>query len=49
MNYAVVIGIDHYDKKPLSAAVSDAKGFAKYLFSKKLVSGSADTINKFKY
>jgi|JFJP01.1.fsa_nt_gi hypothetical protein len=49
MNYAVVIGIDHYEKKPLSAAVSDAKGFAKYLFSKNLVSGSTDTINKFKY
>ena len=37
MNYAVVIGIDHYDKKPLSAAVSDAKEFAGLLVEKKLV------------
>ncbi len=48
MNYAVVIGIDHYEKKPLAAAVSDAKEFAKYLFSKKLVPASDNTINKFK-
>lgn len=48
MNYAIIIGIDHYENKPLSAAVSDAKGFAKYLFSKKLVPATSDTINKFK-
>ncbi|MEC5166930.1 hypothetical protein RCH18_002679 [Flavobacterium sp. PL11] len=48
MNYAIIIGIDHYEKKPLSAAVSDAKGFARYLFSKKLVSASAATIEKFR-
>ena len=48
MNYAIIIGIDHYEKKPLSAAVSDAKGFARYLFSKKLVSASAMMIDKFK-
>jgi hypothetical protein len=37
MEYAIVIGIDHYDKKPLSGAVSDATAFAKFLADKKLV------------
>lgn len=34
MNYAIVIGIDHYEKKPLSGAVADAKAFADWLGTK---------------
>lgn len=34
MNYAIVIGIDHYEKKPLSGAVADAKAFANWLETK---------------
>ncbi|RUT72122.1 caspase family protein [Flavobacterium cupreum] len=34
MNYAIVIGIDHYEKKPLSGAVADAKAFADWLETK---------------
>lgn len=34
MNYAVVIGIDHYEKRPLSGAVADAKAFSEWLETK---------------
>jgi hypothetical protein len=44
MNYAVVIGIDHYETKPLAAAVSDAKDFAAWLINKKLVPDKPENI-----
>lgn len=42
MEYAIVIGIDHYDQRPLAGAVADADAFAKFLTEKKLVSDSAN-------
>src|SRR5690242_12562975 len=44
MNYAVIIGIDHYEKKPLSAAVSDAKDFAACLIEKNLVPDTTENL-----
>lgn len=37
MNYAIVIGINHYQKRPLKGAVNDAKDFAKWLEESKQV------------
>lgn len=37
MNYAVVIGIDFYENKPLSAGVRDAVNFSEFLKKKNLV------------
>ncbi|MCL6460451.1 MAG: caspase family protein [Flavobacterium micromati] len=42
MEYAIVIGIDHYDQRPLAGAVADADAFAKFLTNKKLVSNAAN-------
>lgn len=38
MEYAVVVGIDHYLQKPLAGAVKDAQHFADWLVQKKLIS-----------
>jgi hypothetical protein len=35
MEFAVVIGIDHYEKKPLKGAVADAHAFAEWLRQKR--------------
>lgn len=37
MEYAIVIGIDHYDERPLAGAVGDADAFAGFLTDKKLI------------
>lgn len=37
MNYAVVIGIDHYKTRPLSGAVNDALAFGEWLREKAMV------------
>lgn len=38
MEYAIIVGIDHYDKRALSGAVADAEAFAKFLTDMHLVS-----------
>ncbi|MFH1119494.1 MAG: caspase family protein [Bacteroidota bacterium] len=42
MEYAIVIGIDHYDQRPLAGAVADAVAFAKFLTDKKLISNASN-------
>lgn len=37
MNYALVIGINHYQERPLTGAVNDAVAFSKWLLDKQLV------------
>lgn len=44
MNYAVVIGIDHYERKPLSAAVRDANDFKDFLLAKQLIQNTPITL-----
>ena len=44
MEYAVVIGIDHYKQKPLAGAVKDAKAFADWLVEKKLISNPVNNL-----
>ncbi|SHK64437.1 caspase family protein [Epilithonimonas mollis] len=48
MEYAIVIGIDHYDQRPLKGAVADAEAFAKFLTDKKLISDSNQNLKLFK-
>lgn len=38
MEYALVIGIDHYTNKPLEGAVADAESFATWLLENELIS-----------
>lgn len=40
MNYALVVGISHYSKRPLEGAAEDAKKFATWLSESKLVEDS---------
>jgi hypothetical protein len=50
MNYAIVIGIDHYKERPLNGAVADAAAFADWLKTNNLiVYNTGDTIKNQKY
>lgn len=42
MEYAIVIGIDHYDQRPLLGAVADADAFAKFLIDQKLIRNASN-------
>lgn len=42
MEYAIVIGIDHYAERPLAGAVADADAFAKMLTDKNLISNPSN-------
>lgn len=44
MDYAIVIGIDHYEKRPLTGAVADAKSFAQWLTDNKLIQQPDDNL-----